>query len=107
MDSEPSPRRTVDERMIGIHAGEIVLLDEGTRTTWKVEVDAFQLAPYPVTRELYRTIRGQAPPSTAGPRTPVTEVSWLDAVQFCNLLSETAGLEPCYSMGDDPDGQDV
>jgi formylglycine-generating enzyme required for sulfatase activity len=107
MDSESTPRRTLDERMIGIPAGEIVLLDEGTRTTWDVKVDAFLLASHPVTRELYRAVRGQAPASPAGPRTPVTEVSWLDAVRFCNLLSETAGLEPCYSLGDDPDGQDV
>lgn len=43
----------------------------------------------------------------AGPRTPVTEVSWLDAVRFCNLLSRTEGLQPCYSGGDDPDALDV
>lgn len=43
----------------------------------------------------------------AGPRTPVTEVSWLDAVRFCNLLSRAEGLGPCYSVGDDPDALDV
>ncbi len=43
----------------------------------------------------------------AGPRTPVTEVSWLDAVRFCNLLSRAEGLQPCYSGGDDPDALDV
>lgn len=43
----------------------------------------------------------------AGPRTPVTEVSWLDAVRFCNLLSRTEGLQPCYSGGDDPDALDM
>jgi formylglycine-generating enzyme required for sulfatase activity len=107
MDSESTQRQMLDERMIGIRAGEIVLLDEGTRTTWKVEVDAFRLAPHPVTRELYRTVSGQTPASPAGPQTPVTEVSWLDAVRFCNLLSQQAGLEPCYSMGNDPDAQDV
>jgi formylglycine-generating enzyme required for sulfatase activity len=37
----------------------------------------------------------------------VTEVSWTEALRFCNLLSQAAGLEPCYAMGDDPDGQDV
>ncbi|MFF2959200.1 formylglycine-generating enzyme family protein [Streptomyces sp. NPDC057963] len=90
-----------------IPAGEIVLRDEGTRTNWKVEVGAFRLAPYPVTRELYRAVRGEAPVSPAGPRTPVTEVSWEDAVRFCNLLSGAAGLEPCYSTGGGPDGLDV
>jgi formylglycine-generating enzyme len=95
--------------MVEIPAGEIVLRDEGTRTDWKVEVAAFRLAPHPVTRELYRAVRGEAPASAAGPRTPVTEVSWKDAIRFCNLLSEAAGFTPCYSLGDekDPDAQDV
>ncbi|MCX4790961.1 MULTISPECIES: formylglycine-generating enzyme family protein [unclassified Streptomyces] len=95
------------EGMRDICAGEIVLRDEGTRTNWKVEVGAFRLAPYPVTHELYRAVRGEPPVGSAGPRTPVTEVSWKDAVQFCNLLSQATGLEPCYSVGHDADGQDV
>jgi formylglycine-generating enzyme required for sulfatase activity len=107
MSPEPTLHQAAGERMVGIPAGEIVLRDEGTKTNWKVEVGAFRLAPFPVTRELYRAVRGEAPASSAGPRTPVTEVSWKDAVRFCNVLSQATGLEPCYSMGDDPDGQDV
>ncbi|WP_327371529.1 formylglycine-generating enzyme family protein [Streptomyces sp. NBC_01217] len=107
MSADALLRQTVAESMRDIPAGEIVLRDEGTRRNWNVEVGAFRLAPYPVTRELYRTVRGEAPVSTAGPRTPVTEVSWTQAVRFCNLLSRETGLEPCYSIGDDPDGQDV
>ncbi|MFI0357422.1 formylglycine-generating enzyme family protein [Actinomadura sp. 9N407] len=93
--------------MIGIPAGEIVLLDEGTRTTWNVQVEPFLLGSTPVTRELYGAVQNEVPGPTAGPQTPVTEVSWLDALQFCNLLSEAVGLKPCYSIGDDPDGLDV
>jgi formylglycine-generating enzyme required for sulfatase activity len=95
--------RGISEHMVGIPAGEIVLRDEGSRTNWRVEVAAFELAPYPVTRELFGVVRGEA----AGPRTPVTDVSWIDTVRFCNLLSHAAGLEPCYSIGDDPEWQDV
>ncbi|GAT67842.1 cytoplasmic protein [Planomonospora sphaerica] len=93
--------------MVAIPAGRILLRDEGTSTGWKTEVGAFRLAPYPVTRELYRAVLGEAPANPAGPRTPVTDVSWLEAVRFCDLLSREAGLDPCYSAGDDPDGQDV
>lgn len=100
-------RQANAEGMRAIPAGEIILRDEGTRTDWKVEVGAFRLAPYPVTRELYHAVRGEAPVSSAGPRTPVTEISWNEAVRFCNLLSQEAGLRPCYSTGDDPDGLDV
>ena len=107
MSPESTPRRAIGEQMIEIPAGEIVLRDEGTKANWTVEVGAFRLAPYPVTRELYRTVRGEAPASMAGPRTPVTEVSWQDAVRFCNRLSQAAGLAPCYAIGDDPDAEGV
>jgi formylglycine-generating enzyme required for sulfatase activity len=107
MSLDPTLRRTVAENMIEIPAGKILLRDEGTKTNWKAEVGAFRLAPYPVTRELYRAVLGEAPASPAGPRTPVTDVSWLEAVRFCDLLSRETGLDPCYSAGDDPDGRDV
>jgi hypothetical protein len=98
--------RGVDERMIEIPAGEIVLRNEGTKTNWRVEVGTFRLAPHPVTRELYHAVT-EAPVRSTGRRRPVTEISWTDAVRFCNLLSQAEGLQPCYSMGDDPDGHDV
>src|SRR4051812_14200028 len=91
----------VAEDLVDIPAGEIVLRDEGTRASWGVEVGAFRLAPYPVTRELWLAVRGEVPASRAGLRTPATEVSWTDAVRFCNLLSLATGLGPCYSIGDD------
>ncbi|WP_433329325.1 formylglycine-generating enzyme family protein [Spirillospora sp. CA-294931] len=85
--------------MIGVPGGTIVLRDEGTRREWEVEVPDFHLAVWPVTRELYG--------GEAGVRVPVTEVSWLDAVRFCNRLSEASGFGPCYTMGTDPEGLDV
>ena len=107
MSLETTPQQAIAERMIEIPAGKILLRDEGTKTSWKAEVGAFRLASHPVTRELYGAVHGEVPASSAGPRTPVTEVSWKEAVRFCNLLSRATGLEPCYSTGDDPDGQDV
>jgi formylglycine-generating enzyme required for sulfatase activity len=96
-----------DGTTVEVPAGEIVLRDEGTGTTWAVQVAAFGLAPVPVTRELHRAVLGDGPPSGAGLRTPVTDVSWLDAVRFCNALSRQCALRPCYAIGDDPDGLDV
>ena len=101
--------------MIRIPAGSVFLRDEGTKAVWKVAVEGFLLAPYPVVRELYDAVMGEGSvgartpvvESSGGPCTPVTEVSWLDAVRFCNLFSVASGLRPCYSIGDDPDGLDV
>jgi formylglycine-generating enzyme required for sulfatase activity len=34
--------------------------------------------------------------SAKGNNHPVTDVSWFDAVKWCNARSERAGLQPCY-----------
>ncbi|MGY1603881.1 hypothetical protein [Geodermatophilus sp. SYSU D00815] len=80
--------------MVDVPAGTIVLRDEGTRTGRPVEVAPFRLAAHPVTRELHARVLGKGP--APAPRAPVTEVSWLDAVRFCNLLSQHHGLAPAY-----------
>jgi formylglycine-generating enzyme required for sulfatase activity len=98
--------RALVEPLLAIPAGAIVVRDEGTRTSWRVDLAAFFLAPHPVTRALYGHLC-DLPESTAGPRTPVTEVSWLDAVRFCNALSRATGRGSCYTVGDDPEGRDV
>ncbi|GAA4695295.1 SUMF1/EgtB/PvdO family nonheme iron enzyme [Pseudonocardia yuanmonensis] len=84
--------------LLAVPAGRIALRDEGTRRTWQVEVPAFRLAPVPVTVGEYRGGDG---------RLPVTEVSWFDALRFCNARSAAEGLQPCYTLGADPDGLDV
>jgi len=89
---------------IRIQAGAVSLRDEGTRTEWNLPVGAFRLAQVPVTRELYREVMGRVNEGPGGPQSPFCDVSWLDALRFCNALSEQSGLSPCYRIGDDPDG---
>src|SRR4051794_37515654 len=102
MDTEPPLLEAVTDDLVDVPAGEIVLRDEGTRRNWRVELAASRLARYPVTHRLWSAVTADAS-AGAGPRTPVTDVSWTDAVRFCNLLSSATGLAPCYSVGDDPD----
>lgn len=85
-----------------IAAGEVVLRNEATRVAWTVRVPAFELGVHAVTRDLYASVVG-------GPsgEEPVTDVSWRDALRFCNLLSAEVGFTPCYVIGDDLDAFDV
>nr|UOL51483.1 SUMF1/EgtB/PvdO family nonheme iron enzyme [Streptomyces sp.] len=93
------------EPLIELPAGAIRLRDEGTMTDWTAEVAAFRLARYPVTRDLYAAVMGRE--AVADGRKPVTEVSWIDAVRFCDRLSSAEGLRPCYARIEEPDAEDV
>jgi formylglycine-generating enzyme required for sulfatase activity len=51
---------------------------------------------------VYAEVTGRWPGAGRGQRLPVENVSWWDAVGFCNALSERAGLTPAYRRaGDD------
>ncbi len=67
----------------------------------EVRVSAFEMMAVPVTRCLYReVVQTEAPEDEADMR-PMTEVTWYDAVRFCNRLSEREGLMPCYRLDED------
>ena len=58
----------------------------------------FYMAETEVTQALYKSVMGENPSMLKGDdQRPVEQVSWYDAVEFCNKLSERDGLEKCYS----------
>ena len=56
----------------------------------------YRIARTPVTQELYEAVIGRNPSLLVGPQHPVEEVSWTDALSFCNALSELEGWRPAY-----------
>jgi formylglycine-generating enzyme required for sulfatase activity len=95
----------VDYPMVKIPAGEIELRDDRTKSKWKAVIRPFLLAQYPVTLDLYVAITKKSPNSFDGGQKPVVNISWNDAISFCNLLSQKAGLNECYSISND--GEDI
>ena len=77
--------------------------DEGP--VHEVTLSAFACMKFPVTRKLYAELAGTDPgwPEGEADDRPANNVSWRDAVAFCNLLSEKEGREPCYRI----DGEEV
>jgi len=88
-------------QMVQIPAGEIVLRDDRFKKSWHVEIDSFRLAQHPVTQQEYEAITHKSPSSFKGNLNPVENVSWYDAIHFCNLLSLQDGLPEVYSENSD------
>jgi len=64
----------------------------------EVTVQSFALGIHEVTQAQFEAIMGYNPSYNRGPNKPVEQVSWFDAVRFCNRLSRLDGLEPAYNI---------
>jgi formylglycine-generating enzyme required for sulfatase activity len=91
--------------MVNIPRGEIILRDDRVKRKWKVEIAPFSLAKYPVTQDLYFSITQKTPSVFKGSQNPVENVSWNEAIDFCNQLSRKYGFNECYSKS--RDGHDL
>ena len=83
--------------MVHIPGGAVELRDDRRGTRWRVEIAPFLLGRYPVTVELHRAVTGTDLYPGASGNSPVTNVSWLDAIDVCNHMSARSGLNPAYS----------
>jgi len=72
----------------------------------EIKIDNYSLGVTPVTEGLWRFVRDWAldndysnirEGSTRGDHFPVTNVSWRDAIVWCNAFSEMSGLTPVYT----------
>lgn len=90
-----------DYPMLCIPGGEIALRDDRIKKQWRVELSPFLLGQYPVTTELYLETTKESPSSFDADQKPVVNISWYDAISFCNLLSRKAGLTECYVVSHD------
>lgn len=97
-----------------------VLENENTNPKHQVKLNAFLMDKYEVTQGEYRKLMGKNPLATkknleitkklkedksfkpispvtpVGDKYPVANVSWYNAVKYCNARSKAEGLEQCY-----------
>lgn len=67
--------------------------------------DSFSISKFLVTQKLYETVMGNNPSKfkdepcgkESQEKRPVETVSYLEAIQFCNKLSELCGFSSCYN----------
>jgi formylglycine-generating enzyme required for sulfatase activity len=60
----------------------------------QVRVSSFYIGKYEVTQAQWREVMGGNPSFFKGDDLPVEQVTWYDAVDFCNRLSRMEGLTP-------------
>lgn len=65
-----------------------------------VNLSGFLMSTYEVTQAWYQSITGTNPSTLKGNSLPVHQVTWFDAVEFCNLLSDARGFERVYSVSE-------
>ena len=58
---------------------------------------SFLMSCTEVTQAQFTAVMGYNPSYFDGENLPVEQVSWNEAVEYCNALSELEGLTPCYS----------
>jgi len=67
--------------------------------TSMVTLSSFRMSATEVTQAQYATVTGNSPSYFTGDTSrPVEQVTWYDAVEFCNKLSVTEGLTPAYTI---------
>lgn len=86
------------DRMVKIKSGSIELRDDRTKKKWEVNIKPFLLDKYPMTNELYYAVTQKNSITYNGDRRPVVNISWIEAITFCNLLSQEVGLKECYTI---------
>jgi formylglycine-generating enzyme required for sulfatase activity len=69
---------------------------DSDETQHQVTVSGFYMSNYEVTQTEYEAVMGSNPSSFKGGNLPVENVSWYDAIEYCNKRSLKEGLKPAY-----------
>jgi len=64
----------------------------------QVTLSDYYIGKFEVTQDIWTVVMGGNPKNIKGDKYPVDEVSWLEAVEFCNKLSEKCGRTPYYKI---------
>jgi formylglycine-generating enzyme required for sulfatase activity len=103
--TDPIPMLLVDGGIFMMGKGG---LENDEMPAHKVTVSSFFIGPTEVTQAQWKAVVGSDPQDFKGDDFPVTTVNWYEAVGFCNMLSEQAGLRTVYRIDknvEDPDNQ--
>ena len=68
------------------------------------EVFDIEVCKYPTTQKMWIEVMENNPSQCKGDNKPVESITWWEALEFCNKLSEKYGLEPVYDLSKSAQG---
>ena len=112
--TKPAPEPAIVDPvpMVDIPAGSFVMgspdsddmAHDDEKPVHEVRLSAFRCMVTPVTRTQWAKVMGAGhkwAPEGPDDDQPVNNITWFDAVRFCNALSKKMALEPCYRIDGD------
>jgi len=84
--------------LVRVPAATYEVSDQITTLKVQVSVSEFLLGAAEVTQKEYEAITSSNPSVYKGADRPVENVSWWDAIRYCNLRSAKEGLTACYDL---------
>ena len=90
-DEDASP--TIVSSVSNAITGSSVFIDGRSVTIW-----ARWCSDHEVTQAEYQSVMGSNPSYFSGTNKPVEQVSWYDAITYCNKRSLNEGKTPCYKI---------
>ncbi|MCW5962491.1 MAG: SUMF1/EgtB/PvdO family nonheme iron enzyme [Bryobacterales bacterium] len=88
-----------DGAFVCVGASVQQVTDGITGTPLEVRVDAFLMGREEVSQQAFQQLMGRNPSRVQNPALPVDNVTWREAIDYCNRRSLREGLIACY--GDD------
>jgi formylglycine-generating enzyme required for sulfatase activity len=93
------------KRLVTIGAGVFTMGSPGSEISrdpdeiqHQVMMSSFYMGKYEVTQQEYEAVMETNPSRFKGAHLPVEQVSWFDAVLYCNARSIKEGLKPAYTI---------
>ncbi|MEE4198819.1 MAG: membrane dipeptidase [Bacteroidales bacterium] len=100
----PGQNKCFENKMVIIKGGKFRMGDIGSngekdeQPVHEILLDDFYISKHEVTQQQYEKIMLHNPSCFRGAQLPVDNVSWYDAILFCNKISRLQGLTPCYEL---------
>jgi formylglycine-generating enzyme required for sulfatase activity len=98
--NQAPPPPPVPDNMVLVEGGTFEMgsangLDD-EKPVHQVRISSFYMSKYEVTQQEYQAVMGINPSNFKGDNLPVEQVSWYEAIEYCNKLSVKEGLTPAY-----------